>query len=105
MFGDLLGNIQRQQEQMQQQLATISVQAEAGDGAVTVQASGDMRITNLRLDASKIDLQDTESAEDLLVVAINRALDLAKQQAAAQTQQLLGGMMPSGMLDNLMKGD
>ncbi|HND89186.1 MAG TPA: YbaB/EbfC family nucleoid-associated protein, partial [Saprospiraceae bacterium] len=103
-FGDLFGNLQRQQEQMQQQLAAITVEAESGDGAVTVQASGDMRISNIRLDASKIDLADTESLEDLLVVAVNRALDAAKQKAAQQTQEMLGGMMPGGLLDGLMKG-
>jgi DNA-binding protein YbaB len=39
----------------------------------------------------------------LLVVAVNRALDLAKQQAATETQKLLGGMMPPGGFGDLFK--
>lgn len=104
MFGNLLGNLQQQQEQMQQQLAAIQVEAEAGDGAITVQASGDMRIGNIRLDVSKINPADTEALEDLLVEAVNRALDAARQKAAAQTQEMLSGMLPGGLLDGLMKG-
>ena len=103
MFGDMLGNLQKQQEEMQQKLAALQVEAESGDGAVTVQASGDMRIENIRIDPSKVSLADTEALEDLLVVAVNRALDLAKQQAATETQKLLGGMMPPDGFGDLFK--
>ena len=38
MFEGMLENLQKQQEKMQQKLATIIVEAESGDGAVTVKA-------------------------------------------------------------------
>jgi DNA-binding YbaB/EbfC family protein len=101
MFGDLLGNIQKQQEELQQKLASILVEAEAGDGAVIVQAGGDQHIENIKIDTSKLDLSDKEQLEDLLVVAINRALEEAKAKAAIETNKLLQGMMPGG-LDGLM---
>lgn len=104
MFGDLFGNLQKQQEEMQQKLALLSVEAESGDGTVTVQASCDMHIKNIRIDPTKVSIGDTEALEDLLVVALNRALDLAQQRAAIETQKMLGGMMPPGMLGDLMKG-
>jgi DNA-binding YbaB/EbfC family protein len=94
MFGDIFGNIQKQQEELQQKLAAIMVEAEAGDGAVTVKAGADMHIENIRLDPSKIDLSDQEQVEDLLVVAVNRALELARETAATETNKLLGGMFP-----------
>lgn len=102
MFGDLLGNLQKQQEQMQQKLATLLVEAEAGDGAVTVQATAEMRIENIKIDPSKIDVSDREQLEDLLVVAVNRALDEARKSAAAETGKLFEGMMPPGGLDGFM---
>jgi len=104
MFGDIFGNLQQQQEEMQQKLAALSVEAESGDGTVTVQATCDMQIKNIRLDASKINAADTEALEDLLVVALNRALDMARQRAAAETHKMLGSMMPPGMLGDLMRG-
>lgn len=102
MFEDLLGNLQKQQEALQQKLAETFVEAEAGDGAVTVKAGADMHIENVRLDPAKLDLSDREQLEDLLVVALNRALELARHEAAIESQKLLGGMMPGGM-DQFLK--
>jgi nucleoid-associated protein EbfC len=103
MFDDLLGNLQKQQEQMQQRLAAIVVEAEAGDGAVVVQASGDMRIENIRIDPEKLDISDREQTEDLLLVAVNRALDEARKAAAAETGKLFEGMMPPGGMEGFLK--
>jgi nucleoid-associated protein EbfC len=103
MFDDLLGNLQKQQEQMQQRLAAIVVEAEAGDGAVVVQASGDMRIENIRIDPEKLDVTDREQTEDLLLVAVNRALDEARKAAAAETGKLFEGMMPPGGMEGFLK--
>lgn len=97
MFEDLLGNLQKQQEVMQQKLAEISVSAEAGEGAVQVTASADMQIHNIRIDPGKVDLNDREQLEDLLVVAVNEALDAAKKAAAAETGKLFEGMLPGGL--------
>ena len=99
MFDNLLGNLQKQQEELQQKLADTFVEADAGDGAVTVKAGCDMHIENIRIDPTKLDLTDVEQIEDLVLVAVNEALDAAKQKAAVETNQLLKGMMPPGMGD------
>src|SRR5690349_9456719 len=96
MFDDLLGNLQKQQEQMQQKLASISVEGESGDGAVTVTATAGMEIENVKIDPSKLDLNDREQLEDLILVAVNRALEAAKTAAAAETGKLFEGLMPPG---------
>ena len=102
MFDDLLGNLQKQQEELQQKLAGIFVEAESGDGAVVVKAGADLHIENVRIDPSKLDLNDREQLEDLLVVAANRALELARQQAAVESNKLLGNILPGGM-DQFLK--
>ncbi len=102
MFDNLFGNLQKQQEELQQKLATIFVESEAGDGAVRVTAGADLHIQNIKLDPSRLDFSDAEQLEDLLLVAINRALEEAKQKAAAETSKLLGGMLPGGM-DQFLK--
>lgn len=102
MFDDLFGNLQKQQEVLQQKLAQTFVEAEAGDNAVVVKAGADMHIENIRLDPSKLDMSDQEQLEDLLVVAINRALEMARQEAAIESQKLLGNMLPGGM-DQFLK--
>ncbi|HOY04090.1 MAG TPA: YbaB/EbfC family nucleoid-associated protein [Saprospiraceae bacterium] len=102
MFDDLLGNLQKQQEELQQKLAGIFVEAESGDGAVVVKAGADLHIENIRIDPAKLDLTDREQLEDLLVVATNRALELARQEAATESNKLLGSILPGGM-DQFLK--
>ncbi len=103
MFEGMLENLQKQQEEMQQKLSTIIVEAESGDGAVKVEATANMRIDNLKIDASKLDITDLEQVEDLLLVAINRALELAASAADMEANKLMQGMMPPGGLGNLLK--
>ncbi|TNE61600.1 MAG: YbaB/EbfC family DNA-binding protein [Bacteroidetes bacterium] len=98
----MFGNIQQQQEALQRELAGIFVEAEAGDGAITVRAGADLHIDNIRIDPEKADLTDPEQLEDLLMVALNRALDLARERAAAETQKRLQSMLPGG-LDQFLK--
>jgi nucleoid-associated protein EbfC len=104
MFENILGNIQQQQAELQSKLKDITVQAEAGDGAITVTAGADMHIVNIKIDPSKTDWNDREQVEDLLVVAVNRALETAKQTAGAETGKLIEGMFPFGNMKDFLGG-
>ena len=97
MFDNLLGNLQKQQEELQEKLGTIFVEADAEEGAIVVKAGADMHIENIKIDVTKINMQDAEQLEDLLVVTINRALEMARAKAAIETNKLLEGMMPGGL--------
>ncbi len=99
MFGDLFGNIEEQQKEMRSQLAKITVEAEVGDGAVRVTANANREIVNIAIDKTKLDWEDVEQIEDLMMVAINRALEMAAAKEAAEAQNLLKKMMPPGMGD------
>lgn len=97
MFGDMLGNLQENQENMKKTLATITVEAEAGDGAVKVQANAAREILNISIDKEKVALEDTEELEDLLVVALNRVIELASSKEAEESQKMVSNMLPPGM--------
>jgi DNA-binding protein YbaB len=71
MFDNLMGNMEEQQAAMQEKLATILVEVEAGDGAIKVQASANKQITNISIDATKMDLTDKEELEDLSSLGIS----------------------------------
>lgn len=103
MFDNIFGNIQQQQAELQQKLAGILVEAESGDGAVTVTAGADLHLENIKLDPARLDLNDREQLEDLLVVAVNRALDLAREKAAAETGKLLKDLLPFGNPEDFPK--
>lgn len=97
MFGDLLGNMQQQQEAMKTKLAEIIVQAESGDGAITVKANANREILDIAIDKSKLDWEDTEQVQDLLVTAINRVLEKAQVKEQAEAQKMISDLMPPGL--------
>lgn len=106
-----LGNIAQLMKQAQQMqgrmgemkdnLARIQVEGTAGGGMVTAKATGQQKIIGLEIDPSVID--DKEMLEDLVVAAVNAALDKAKQAAAEQMQSIAGGMDIPGLDDALSK--
>ncbi|MBX2878149.1 MAG: YbaB/EbfC family nucleoid-associated protein [Saprospiraceae bacterium] len=93
----MFGQMEEQQKALREKLAGISVEAEAGDGAVKIIANATREITNIKIDPSIIDPQDPEQLEDLLLVAINRALEAAATKEAAESQKLISSMLPPGM--------
>ncbi len=97
MFGDLFGNVEQQQQELQKKLATIEVTGDAGDGAIKVIANANQKILNISIDKTKLDWEDTEEVEDLLLVAINRTLEKAAAKQGEESQKLMQSMMPPGM--------
>jgi DNA-binding YbaB/EbfC family protein len=99
MFGDLFGNMEAQQKELRAKLANIEVEAQAGDGAVKVIANANREIKNIVFNQNMLDMNDIESLEDLLIVAINRALEQAAIREAEEARQSLEQMLPPGLSD------
>lgn len=97
MFGDLFGNVEQQQKDLQEKLAKVEVNGEAGDGAIKVTADANQKILNISIDKEKLNWEDSEEVEDLLLIAINRTLEKAAKTQAEESQKLIQNMMPPGM--------
>ena len=100
------GEFKRRLEQMQQDLAGITVEADAGAGAVRVTANGQMQVVSVRLDrpliqsiAGRGDDADTRVIEDLVTAAVNAALEKAKQAAQQELAKAGGDLNVPGMPD------
>jgi nucleoid-associated protein EbfC len=93
MFGDF----EKMQEEMQEKLGAITVEAEAGDGAVKVTMSAKLEVENIKIDATKLDANDTEQLEDFILVAMNEAIVKAQTKAAAETQKMMQNILPGGL--------
>ena len=97
MFDELMGNMKEQQQEMQASLRAKLLEGVAGEGAVKVVCNGLREIQNITIDANKINPAHTEALEDLLIVATNRALELAAEVEQDSAQESLKKMMPPGM--------
>ncbi len=97
MFGDMMAQMQQQQEALQQKLGAMHITEATGGVRVTV--SGAREVIAVKVDEAILSDGDAEQLEDLLVVALNKALVKAAETEAAEAQQLMSGMMPGGMPD------
>ena len=96
----MLRQVQQMQERMQQvqqELETETVEASAGGGAVTVVATGGQKLVSVRIDPDAAG--DPEMLQDLVVAAVNEAMEKSKEMAAAKMQSVASGLgLPPGLL-------
>ncbi|MBX3443581.1 MAG: YbaB/EbfC family nucleoid-associated protein [Planctomyces sp.] len=73
--------------ELQAQLADVREQGEAGGGLVRIEATGELRVVACQLDPTLMPVErDREFLEELLVAAINQALEKARQSATERMQ-------------------
>lgn len=90
-----LEKMQKDMEQAQAALETETLEVSAGGGAVTVVITGHQRVQEIRLSASAIDTSDTEwmtDLQDLLVIAVNQAIEQSQNMAAERLESITGGL-------------
>lgn len=95
-MGDILKQAQKMQEQMQQiqdGLADLQVEGSAGGGMVTVTANGKQQIMGVKIDKQVVDPEDVEMLEDLIVAAVNQAMEKAQELASQEMNKVAGGML------------
>ncbi len=93
--GGMMQQIQRLQEQLAQaqaQLAEEIVTASAGGGAVKVTMSGDQKCKSVEISAELLKDADPEMLQDLVLSAVNLALDQSRQLASERLGPLTGGL-------------
>lgn len=94
----------RQMQQMQDRMAKVqteleteTVEASAGGGAVRVVMTGTQKLVSVAIDPAAAG--DSEMLQDLVVAAVNEALELSKQAAAAKMQGIASGLgLPPGLV-------
>lgn len=91
--------MQDKMKQIQEEMARKQVSADAGAGMVTAIVNGRMEVVKVRIDKSKVDVNDTEMLEDLIVAAINAAQVKAAEMMRDEMSKMAGEMgIPPGML-------
>ncbi len=97
MFGDLMGNLQDKQSEMKSKLALIKLEASVANGAVVVNANANRQIENISISKELFDQNDVEQLEDLVLEAVNRAMDMAQGKEAEESQKMIQDIMPPGL--------
>jgi len=96
----MLRQVQQMQDRMQKvqkELDTETVEATAGGGAVSVVATGNQKLVSVRIDRGAE--EDLEMLQDLVVAAVNEAMEKSKEMAAAKMQSVASGLgLPPGLI-------
>ncbi|MTI33534.1 YbaB/EbfC family nucleoid-associated protein [Xanthovirga aplysinae] len=94
----MLGKVQEAQKKVkeaQERLKDIEVTAEAGAGMVKATVNGKKQLLNLDIDKDLIKPEESEMLNDLIVAAVNKALEEAEQKAKEEIKKSTEGMLPN----------
>ena len=86
-----MNGMKKQMKEMQNRVAKIQVAGSAGAGIVTVTASGENRILDVKINKDLLDSDDTKMLEDLVISATNDALKKVKEALDHEMKNMAGG--------------
>jgi len=83
--------------EVQEQLADRSIVGSSGGDMVRVEANGIQEILSVFIEKDLIAADDKEVLEDLIVAAVNDALEKSRQMAAEEIAKISGGLRIPGL--------
>jgi DNA-binding YbaB/EbfC family protein len=98
--GGMMSQIKKMQEQLaaaQEQLAVETVTASVGGGVIKITMTGDQHCKNVQIDPEILKDADPEMLQDLVLSAINAALDQSRDMASEKMGPLAGGLGGLGL--------
>ena len=89
----MLNKLRKAQSELKKEI----IEVEAGDGAVVVQVTGELKVKSIKIDPAQVDLDDIEELEHWLEIAIRDGLAKAQEVAAEKMKPLMGGLGNLGL--------
>lgn len=86
-----------QVKKIQKELQKMTIAVEKGDGAVTVEISGEQKIKKVHIDPDFVDLDDIGQLERWVEDAIKEAIAESQRIAAEKMQPMMGALGNLGL--------
>lgn len=100
-MGNMMKQAQKLQAKMlslQEELANQTVEATAGGGMIKATANGRQQIVSIVIDKEVVDPEDIEMLQDLVLAAVNDALNKSQEMVSQEMGKLTGGMNLPGLM-------
>ena len=98
-------NILRQAQQLQAKLAKAqeelgekTIEVSSGGGAIKIVIDGHQKIRSVTISPEVISSEDVELLEDMVMAAVNEAINKSQEMAAEQLGGLTGGLNIPGLM-------
>ena len=90
--------LQKQMAKMQEEIEATKVEYTSGGGAVKVVVTGKMLVDSIEIDPEVVDSEDVDILQDLIITAINGAIEEAQELASSKMGALTGGLNIPGLM-------
>lgn len=101
MYGDMMGMLgkvkefQAKMKEAQENLGYLTESAESGAGMVKAIVNGRKQVISIQIDPDLIKPEDKEMMQDLIIAAVNRALEKIDDQIKNHIQKSTEGILPN----------
>ena len=96
-------NLMRQAQQLQSRMAKVqeeldsaTVEASSGGGVVKVIITGKLKVQSIEIDPEAV--EDVDLLQDMVMAAINEAIDKAQDMAQTRLSAITGGIKIPGLM-------
>ncbi len=89
--------LQNKLNKMQEELKHRTVEVTVGGGMIKAVANGKPEIISINIEKEVVDPEDVEMLQDLVVAAVNEALERSRQMMEDEMSKITGGMKLPGM--------
>ncbi len=96
-MAEKLQALQQQMAETQEALGDKTIQVAAGGGAINIEITGHQKITAITIDPEVLDPDDVEMVQDLIMAAVNEAIEQSQAMASQEMEGLTGGLNIPGL--------
>ena len=88
----MVQHMQKQMAEAQEEIANTELTASAGGGMVTVKMTGNYKLVSLEIKPEAVDHDDVEMLQDMVMAAMNEALQQVEKLSDEKMGAFSGGM-------------